>query len=99
MLADGSTPGVPGIDGAAIDVLTSFWLGTVGGAELLGIPVGLLEVGRRFDAVLVDPRSGRSGIRVWPEVDDDARTFEKIVRLAGPDEILGVWVDGRRVVG
>jgi guanine deaminase len=87
-----------GVPGSAIDTTFGFWLATLGGASVLGIPVGLLEPGRRFDAVLVDTTSRRGSLRVWPEVDTPERVFEKIVRLAGPADIVGVWVDGRRVV-
>jgi guanine deaminase len=60
--------------------------------------LGLIEVGRRFDAVLVDTSSRSGSLRVWPDLDDPARTFEKIVRLAGPADITTVWVDGHPVV-
>ncbi len=90
-----------GVAGSAIDTTLALWLATVGGAAVLGAPVGLVEVGRRFDAVAVDTVAGRErgvgALRIWPEVDDDARTVEKIVRLAGPSDITAVWVDGRRV--
>ena len=85
--------------GSAIDTTNAFWLATMGGAEVLGLPVGLLAPGRRFDAVLVDPRAGAGAVRVWPEVDDDARVFEKIVRLVSPSDITEVWVEGRRLIG
>ena len=84
--------------GSAIDTTFAFWLATLGGASVLGVPVGLLAPGRRFDAVLVDTTSRRGSLRVWPEVDTPERVFEKMVRLAGPADITGVWVDGRRVV-
>jgi guanine deaminase len=87
-----------GVPGSAIDTTFAFWLATLGGASVLGIPVGLLEPGRRFDAVLVDTTSRRGSLRVWPEVDTPERVFEKIVRLASPADIVAVWVDGRRVV-
>ena len=87
-----------GVPGSAIDTTSAFWLATLGGASVLGLPVGLLEPGRRFDAVLVDTTSRRGSLRVWPEVDTPERVFEKVVRLAGPADIVGVWVDGRRVV-
>jgi cytosine/adenosine deaminase-related metal-dependent hydrolase len=61
--------------------------------------VGLLEPGRRFDAVLVDAASRRGSLRTWPGVDDLERIVEKVVRLASPPDILDVWVDGRRVAG
>jgi guanine deaminase len=99
VLDDGSERGAPGASGSAIDVVTAFWLGTMGGAAVLDIPVGLIEVGRRFDAVLVDTSSRSGALRVWDGLDDAARTFEKIVRLAGPGDISAMWVDGRRVIG
>ncbi len=43
-----------GRPGSRIDITTAFWMATVGGAELLGIPAGLLSVGRVFDAIAVD---------------------------------------------
>jgi guanine deaminase len=88
-----------GVPGSAIDTTFAFWLATLGGASVLGIPAGLLEPGRRFDAVLVDTASRRGSLRVWPEVDTPERVFEKVVRLAGPADIAGVWVEGRTVVG
>ena len=95
----GRAPRSRGVGGSAIDTTTAFWMATLGGADLLGVPAGLLAPGRRFDAVLVDISGGANDLRVWPGIDDPARTFEKIVRLAGPADICGVWVDGRRVVG
>ncbi|MEM7140254.1 MAG: amidohydrolase family protein [Actinomycetota bacterium] len=76
-----------------IDIVTAFWMATLGGAELLGIDAGLLAPGRVFDAVAVD----LDAVGVWPDIDDDARTFEKIVRR-GSDGIVAVWVDGVAVV-
>jgi guanine deaminase len=103
LLADGVDRARPaaarGVPGSAIDATYAFWLATLGGASVLGIPVGLLEAGRRFDAVLVDTTSRRGSLRVWPELDTPDRVFEKLVRLAGPADIAGVWVEGRRVVG
>ncbi len=102
LLSDGvdraKAPGDRGVPGSAINTTLAFWLATLGGASVLGVPVGLLEPGRRFDAVLVDTTSRRGSLRVWPEVDTPERTFEKIVRLAGPADIVRVWVDGRLVV-
>lgn len=103
LLADGvdraKSPTERGVPGSAIDTTFAFWLATLGGANVLGAPVGLLEPGRRFDAVLVDTASRRGSLRVYPELDTPARVFEKVVRLAAPADIVGVWVDGRRVVG
>jgi guanine deaminase len=100
-LEDGVNPSEPaatrGTADSRIDTVTSFWLATVGGANALGIPAGLLEPGRVFDAFAVTLGQPTSPLREWPDVDDHARTFEKIVRLAGPGDITQVWVNGRTV--
>ena len=88
-----------GVAGSAIDTTLAFWLATVGGAMVLDLPIGLLEPGRRFDAVLVDTTSRRGSLRVRPDIDSPERTFEKVVRLAGPPDIAAVWVDGRLAAG
>lgn len=100
LLADGVDAAKPaagrGVPGSAIDTTLAFWLATAGGAAVLGAPVGLLAPGRRFDAVLVDTASRRGSLRVWPGLDTPDRIFEKVVRLAGPEDITAVWVNGRR---
>jgi guanine deaminase len=102
VLADGvdvrRPPAERGVPGSAIDTVTAFWMATAGGAAAIGLPVGLLAPGRRFDAIAIDVAGGRGDLRRWRGLDDDpARTFEKIVHLAGPADITAVWVDGRRV--
>jgi len=103
LLNDGVDRALPaverGVPGSSIDTVLGFFLATLGGALLLGAPVGLLEPGRRFDAVLVDTTSRRGSLRVYPELDTPERVLEKIVRLASPPDVLVVWVDGRRVIG
>jgi len=83
-----------GVPGSRIDTTTAFWMATAGGAETIGLPVGLIEPGRRFDAIAVDTARPGGAMRLWDGLDDDARVFEKIVRLAGPDDISRVWVNG-----
>jgi guanine deaminase len=93
--------GERGVPDSRIDITTAFWMATVGGAAALGLPVGLIEVGRRFDAFVVGTagRSQVSDLRVWPELDGPAAVFEKIVRLAGPTDITSTWVNGHRATG
>ncbi len=83
-----------GVSGSRIDATTAFYLATLGGAEVLGAPLGLIEVGRRFDAVAVS----LDHIDAVPGADSPERRFEKLVRLAGPRDIERVWVDGQMVV-
>jgi len=103
MLEDGVDPGRSssdrGVPESRVDTVTAFHVATAGGAELLGIPVGSFEVGRKFDAFSVDVETPGSALRRWDEVDTEERLFEKIVRVAGSNDISNVWVDGRRVAG
>lgn len=103
MLEDGVDPRLAaaerGVPDSRLDIATAFHLATVGGASVLGVPVGSFEVGRRFDAFVVDTAASGTGLRRWDDIDDEVRLFEKIVRLAGPADITTVWVDGRRVIG
>ena len=78
---------------ARIDATTAFWMATLGGAELLGAPIGLLAVNRQFDAVAVR----LDDLGIMPDLDDDERLFEKLVHLTRPTDIASVWVAGRAV--
>ncbi len=102
MLEDGANPTRPvaerGVPRSRINILTAFWMATVGNARILDLPVGLIKVGYQFDAVAVDTTLTGSPLRVWEELDTPERVFEKVVRLAGPAEISAVWVNGRQVV-
>ena len=96
MLEDGVVPGVFGVEQSRIDIPTAFWLATVGGADLLGIPAGLLEPGRVFDAVALRIGEG-STVGVWDGLDDWDRIFEKLVRRSDPANVTDVWVQGKCV--
>ncbi len=86
-----------GVDDSRISAITAFWMATMGGANLLDAPIGMIEVGRAFDAFVVDPtRSSTSPLRRW-DLDDDARWFEKLLRLTRPADIDMIWVDGIQI--
>jgi len=74
-----------------IDFREAFWLATAGGADVLDLPVGRLEPGRQFDAVLVR----RPGPAFWDPDDDNL--LQQIVLGAQPSDILATWVAGRHV--
>jgi guanine deaminase len=83
-----------GVSASRIDATTAFYLATLGGADVLGEPLGLLEVGRRFDAVAIS----MDAVDNLPGRDTPERRFEKLVRTAGRRDITDVWVDGAKVV-
>ena len=103
MLEDGVDPALAaaerGVPDSRLDIAAAFHLATAGGADVLGIPVGRFQVGCQFDAFIVDTAASRGGLRRWDGIDDEARLFEKLVRLASPADITTVWVAGRRVIG
>ncbi len=98
MLEDGvdasRTLGERGVAKSRINTVTAFWLATAGGAAVLDLPVGLIEPGRCFDAIAVRTDRPGGAIRLWEGIDDEARCFEKLVRLATTDDISNVWVNG-----
>jgi guanine deaminase len=76
-------------------------LATSAGADALGLgsQVGDLEVGKRFDAVWLDPPPGTPlavGLRY---ADGPSDALAKVFALATPHDVRGVWVDGDRVKG
>jgi guanine deaminase len=82
-----------GVPNSRLDIVTAFWMATVGGAELLGIPAGLLAPGRLFDAIAVSIGPTLSpGDR--SETDGWEHIFEKVVRSGGTADIDTVWVGG-----
>ena len=88
-----------GVPGSRIDTVSAFHLATKGGADLLGAPLGLIEKGRSFDAIVVDLDRPLSPLRAWTGIDNEERIFEKIVRLAAPADISRVFVAGQTVSG
>ena len=100
MLEDGVDASVRpeerGVSSSRVDIPTAFWTATAGGAELLGIPVGVLAEGFMFDAIAVDI-GANSSAGVWPEFDDWPRIFEKLIRCSTAADITRVWVDGSEV--
>ena len=103
MLEDGVDGLLPsttrGVAGSRLSIVEAFHLATVGGADLLDQPIGLLAVGRSFDALVVRTDRPDAALQIWDEVDDDTRVFEKVVRLATPTDISDVFASGRRVSG
>jgi guanine deaminase len=76
-------------------------LATSAGADALGLrdQVGDLAVGKRFDALWLDPRPGTPldiGLR---HADGPSDALAKAFALATPHDVRGVWVDGDRVKG
>ena len=97
MLESGVEPGRPTDlrPGQRIDLVTAFWMATVGAADLLGIDAGLIAPGRPFDAVAVDTTTDSSAQFDPAGTEVAARRFDRLAR--GQGSIEAVWVAGARV--
>jgi 5-methylthioadenosine/S-adenosylhomocysteine deaminase len=78
------------LDGAAFTAEEAFRLGTLGGAEVLGLPVGEIAPGRLADLVALDLGH--------PSLHPPTALLKNVVYALSPQAITDVWVHGRRVV-
>lgn len=86
-----------GRPGSAISFKETFWLATAGAGGVLGLPVGKLEVGYQFDAIVIDTRAAGSDIYIHPAEDQPEDRLQKIIYNARRNNISRVWVDGKAV--
>jgi 5-methylthioadenosine/S-adenosylhomocysteine deaminase len=78
------------LDGAAFTAAEAFALGTWGGAEVLGLPVGEIAPGRLADLVALDLGH--------PSLHPPHDLVSSVVYALSAQAIADVWVHGRRVV-
>jgi 5-methylthioadenosine/S-adenosylhomocysteine deaminase len=78
------------LDGQAIDAERVFHMGTAGGGEVLGLPVGRLAVGQRADLVFVD----LDDPSLWPEQS----LAKNVVYSMSARAVSDVFVEGQPVV-
>jgi 5-methylthioadenosine/S-adenosylhomocysteine deaminase len=77
-------------DGQAIDAETCFRMGTAGGGDVLGLPIGRIAEGQRADLVFVD----LDDPSLWPE-----QSLEKnLVYSLSARAVTDVFVEGEAVV-
>lgn len=77
-----------------------FYMATLGGAQVVGFgdEVGKFEVGRQFDAVVVDLRDARGGVNAPLQEHDSTRTmFDKFIMTGDDRNIVDVFVRGKKV--
>lgn len=101
-LNDGVDPSLDadgrGRGNSAIDFRHAFWLATVGGGEMLEIPVGKFQRGYYFDAIAVDVAKASSNIRYFADMDSQDDLFQKILYGAQRTDIDRIWVHGREII-
>jgi 5-methylthioadenosine/S-adenosylhomocysteine deaminase len=78
------------LDGTAFSAEEAFRLGTLGGGEVLGLPVGEIAPGRHGDLVALDLGH--------PSLHPPTALIKNVVYALSPQAITDVWVHGRPVV-
>ncbi|KAG5458986.1 MAG: guanine deaminase-like protein [Olpidium bornovanus] len=82
---------------AALTLAELVYLATLGGARVLGLPVGNFEPGMEFDALLVDLAAPAGPVDTFPEEDTLEEMLEKFLFLGDDRNIRRVWVRGNVV--
>lgn len=87
-------------DDDALSFGEAFYLATLGGAECLGLKerVGNFEVGKEFDALIVDPCAPGSPFDVIPSEDTILDTFQKFLFLGDDRNLSDIFVRGKKVL-
>lgn len=77
-----------------------FWMATVGGAKVVGLgdEIGNFEIGKQFDAVVVDLGDERRGVNTpLDDTDSPKAKLDKFIMTGDDRNIVDVFVRGRSV--
>lgn len=100
-LDEGVDPDLPtaqrGRHDARIDHVFALWLATAAGGQALDLPIGRIEAGQQFDAIVVDCQAPDSNVCVWPGSDSPADVLQKIIYNATRSNVAQTWVQGALV--
>ncbi len=99
LLEDGVNPrlavGDRGVEQSRIDFRHAFYIATSGGGDVLDLPIGRLERGYQFDAVLIDLKAPSSAITCLSSNEESLDdTLQKIVMNATRTNIRTTWIAG-----
>jgi guanine deaminase len=89
-----------GGSGSGLTLEEVFHMATLGGAQVAGLEdqIGSFEVGKSFDALIIDMRDERKGVNAPMEDQDNPRTvLEKFIMTGDDRNISEVFVRGHSV--
>ncbi len=86
-----------GQPGSRINYIDAFHLATAGGAAVLDSPTGTFDVGKQFDALLLELNTPSNRLNEFVDTDDWESLLACIVYNAQACNIAHVWVSGRSV--
>ena len=87
--------------GSGLSLDEVFYMATLGGARVTGLgdQIGNFEVGKQFDALVLDMRSERQGVNAPVESDDSPRTILDKFIMTGDDRNLSdVFIRAKSVL-
>jgi len=85
------------IPDSRINFLEAFYLATTGGADVLDSPTGSFNVGKQFDAVLLQLDNPQNKLNEFAEADNWEDLLGRVVYNTQVCNIAQVWVDGKIV--
>lgn len=80
-----------------ITIDEAFFMATLGGSEVLGINCGNFEVGREFDAIVIDPEVKDSPLDHF-SVDTTETIFHKFLYTGDDRNMTKIYVQGQKVM-
>jgi len=88
-----------GEDTPSLTYHEAFSLATLGGASVVGhaTTLGNFQVGKHFDAILVDPLVKNSPFDTFNDWDTTLDVFQKFLLLGDDRNMIEVYVNGRKV--
>ncbi|KAF9069871.1 hypothetical protein BDP27DRAFT_1324738 [Rhodocollybia butyracea] len=95
-----------GFSGSPLALATLFFLATLGGAQVCALEdrIGSLDVGKAWDALIVDLQEG-SNPALWSQESEEeernnlAHQLERFIFCGDDRNVYGVWVQGRLIGG
>ncbi|OEG21806.1 guanine deaminase [Enterococcus ureilyticus] len=82
-----------GVSNSRISLNEAFYLATAGGGQALSLPIGRLAVDYAWDVQIIDS----SELPIFSKEEPLMAIFQKLLYLSRPDNIVEVWVQGRKV--